>query len=70
MINSIKNHNRDKSRVKEVIEFVQKQGGMEYASQKMYALKDQALTLLKDYPSSDYKAALEQLVTFVIERKK
>ncbi len=70
MINSIKNHNRDKSRVKEVIEFVQKQGGMEYATQKMFALKDQALAILKDYPSSDYKTALEQLVTLVIERKK
>ncbi len=70
MINSIKNHNRDKTRVKEVIDFVQKHGGLAYATQKMLALKDEALDLLKLYPDTSYRKALEQLVVFVIERKK
>src|SRR5699024_5234977 len=35
MINSVKNHNKDKKRVKKVIEFVKDSGGLEYAQKKM-----------------------------------
>src|SRR5690606_17592968 len=35
LINSIKNHNKDKKRVKEVIGFVKMNGGLEYAVEKM-----------------------------------
>ena len=70
LINSIKNHNRDKKRVKEVIAFVKQNGGLDYAVTKMKAFQIEALQLLKQYPDSKYKNSLELMVNYVIERKK
>lgn len=70
LINSIKNHNKDKKRVKEVIAFVKTNGGLEYAITKMKAFQEEALTLLNDYPDSEFKNALELMVNYVIDRKK
>jgi octaprenyl-diphosphate synthase len=70
VINSVKNHNKDKKRVKEVIAFVKQKKGLEYAEQKMVAYQHEALELLKKYPESAYKTALELMVNYVIERKK
>jgi octaprenyl-diphosphate synthase len=69
LINSVKNHNKDKKRVKEVIAFVKKRGGLDYAEKKMSQFREDALLLLADYPSSAYKDALELMVNYVIERK-
>lgn len=69
LINSVKNHNKDKKRVKEVIAFVKKTGGLTYAEQKMAEFREEALLLLSDYPSSEYKDALTLMVNYVIERK-
>ena len=70
LINSIKNHNKDKNRVKEVIAFVKEQGGLDYAVKKMIAFKEEALAFLKNYPDSDYKAALELRVNYLVDQKK
>lgn len=69
-INSIKNHNKDKRRVKEVIQFVKDKNGLSYAEEKMIEFQEEALTLLQNFPNSDYKASLELMVNYVIERKK
>ncbi|WP_428223515.1 polyprenyl synthetase family protein [Flavobacterium sp.] len=70
LINSIKNHNKDKKRVKEVIQFVKDQNGLAYAEKKMFEFQQQALALLEKFPNSDYKKALILMVNYVIERKK
>ncbi|WP_010519117.1 polyprenyl synthetase family protein [Croceivirga radicis] len=70
LINSIKNHNKNKKRVKEVIAYVKEAGGLEYAITKMMEFKDEALGLLKEYPDSPYKDALTLMVNYVVERKK
>jgi octaprenyl-diphosphate synthase len=70
LINSVKNHNKDKKRVKEVIDFVKKQGGLTYAEEKMIAFQQEALALIQDFPSSPYKDSLTLMVNYVIERKK
>ena len=70
LINSVKNHNQDKKRVKEVIAFVRDNGGLDYAVQKMLAFKEEALKLLGTYPPSEYKDALELMVNYVVDRKK
>ncbi len=70
VINSIKNHNKDKKRVKEVIAFVKEKGGLAYAVDKMLSYRDEALSLLKTYPESEYRSALELMVNYVVERKK
>ena len=70
LINSVKNHNNDKQRVKEVIAFVKNIGGLDYAISKMNEYQEQALRLLQSYPTSPYRDSLELMVTYVIERKK
>jgi octaprenyl-diphosphate synthase len=69
VINSIKNHNKDKKRVKEVINFVKDNGGLDYAITKMLEFKDQALAILETYPDSDYKNSLQLMVNYVVDRK-
>jgi octaprenyl-diphosphate synthase len=70
LINSIKNHNRDKNRVKEVIAFVKSNNGLDYAVSKMKEFQKEALQILQSYPDSDYKSSLELMVNYVIDRKK
>lgn len=70
LINSIKNHNKDKKRVKEMIAFVKKSNGLGYAEQKMIAYQQEALQLLNHFSTSPYKDALTLMVNYVIERKK
>jgi len=70
IINSIKKHNRDKKRVKDVIAFVKQQGGLDYAINKMKAFQSEALIMLQHYPDSEYRRSLELMVNYVIERKK
>ena len=70
VINSIKNHNKDKKRVKELIAFVKSKGGLEYANKRMKAYQKEALDLLEVYPESPYKDSLELMVNYVIDRKK
>ena len=69
LINSIKNHNKDKKRVKEVIDFVKQHGGLHYAEQKMIQFQQEALKLIEDFPESTYKESLILMVNYVIERK-
>lgn len=69
LINSIKNHNKDKKRVKEVIAFVKNQNGLGFAEQKMNEFQQEAIQILHNFPDSDYKASLLLMVNYVIERK-
>lgn len=69
-INSIKNHNKDKKRVREVIQFVKNKNGLTYAEQKMIQYQQEALGLIQDIPKSEYKNSLILMVNYVIERKK
>jgi octaprenyl-diphosphate synthase len=70
LINSIKNHNKDKKRVAAVIQFVKDKNGLTYAEQKMLQFQQEALLLLQEFPESEYKSALVLMVNYVIERKK
>ena len=49
LINSIKNHNKNKKRVKEIISFVNRNGGIEYAKDKMEEFKIKAVKILKSF---------------------
>ncbi|MDO5606858.1 MAG: polyprenyl synthetase family protein [Capnocytophaga sp.] len=69
IINSIKNHNKDKKRVKDVIALVKKHNGLEYATEKMKEYQQKALAILDEFPASEYKNALQIMVNYVIDRK-
>lgn len=70
LINSVKRYNKDNNRVKEVISFVKKNGGIEYTVKKMKEYHERALDILYKYPDSEYKNSLITMVNYVIEREK
>ncbi|RPE00212.1 polyprenyl synthetase family protein [Aureibaculum marinum] len=69
LINSIKNKNKDKNRVNQIIDFVKDNGGIEYTIEKMQTYHDKAMTILNSYPDSAYKNSLTEMVNYVIKRK-
>lgn len=69
VINSIKKHNKDKKRVREVIAFVKEKEGLSYAISKMNDYKNKALNILASYPESPYQKSLLQMIDYVVERK-
>ncbi|MFY9243334.1 MAG: polyprenyl synthetase family protein [Polaribacter sp.] len=69
LINTIKKHNKDKKRVKEVITFVKENGGIEYTISQMNDYKDKALSILENYPKSSYKDSLLLMIDYVVERR-
>ncbi len=69
MIYIIKNQNEDQNKVKEVIDFVIGSGGIQYATEVMRKLSDEALTCLSDFPDSESKKSLIGLVKYTINRK-
>lgn len=70
LVNSVKNHNKDKKRINQVIEFVKSEGGLDYATQQMKIYQKKALDILADYPESEFKSSLTDMVDYVIEREK
>ncbi|CAI8311146.1 MAG: All-trans-nonaprenyl-diphosphate synthase (geranyl-diphosphate specific) [Flavobacterium sp. SCGC AAA160-P02] len=69
LINSIKKHNKDNKRVREMIAFVKQNGGLEYAIKKMHDYKNKALAILENYQESEYKSSLIKMIDYVVERK-
>ena len=69
LINSVKNHNKDKVRVREVIQFVKDNGGIEYTVNKMKEYQAKAVEMLNPYPDSQYKESLLTMVNYVIDRQ-
>ena len=55
-------------KVKEVIEFVKKSGGIEYAIDSMNKFHQDALAIIREFPDSRYRQSLIQLVQFTIDR--
>jgi len=69
LINTVKNHNKDKVRVKKAIKMVKEAGGLDFAIKKMENYRLEAIKILKTFPSSIYRDSLELMVDYVIERK-
>ncbi len=70
VINSIKNYNTNKERVRELIDFVKTKGGLDYAVSKMKEYQQEALQILQKYPETPFKESLVLMVNYVIDRKK
>ena len=69
MIYIVKNNNKDKEKVQWVIEKVKQFGGIEYTIAKMNEYKQQALDTLDHFPESPIRKGLQDMVTFVTDRK-
>jgi octaprenyl-diphosphate synthase len=69
IINIVRNESEKPKKVKEVIEFVKKSGGIEYAKQTMNRYYQQSIEQIGALQESEYRTSLAQLVQFTIERR-
>jgi len=69
IINIVKNNNNDPKKVTEVVDFVIKSGGIQYAETKMLEYKNKALSLLSGFSDNASKESLAGLVRYTTERK-
>ena len=67
--NTIKRYNNDTKRVKELIDFVKKSGGLDYAIGVMKDFQQKAKNILDEFPDSEAKHSLHLMLDYVIERK-
>lgn len=70
MINLVKNHGDDEAKINQIINFVRESGGLAYAEEQMFLYQQQAFDILYNFPESEFRAGLENLVKFTTERKK
>lgn len=65
----VKNQNKVPEKIKYVLDKVSESGGIEYATQKMIAYRDEALAILSEFKESDERKGLEELVRYTTDRK-
>ena len=69
IINIIKNHNNNPKKVAHVIDQINNSEGIKYTKDKMMEYQDKALNILKEFPESQSRNSLEQLVIFTTQRE-
>ncbi len=69
IINSIKNHNKEKEIINKIIKKVINAGGLEFSLKKINSFKEKALNILYTFPKSKYRDSLELLINYIINRK-
>jgi len=65
----VKNNNNQKEKVQWVINEVVKAGGIDYATEKMNAYKQEAIDILHSFPDCAERRGLEDMVRYVTDRK-
>ncbi|MEO8721560.1 MAG: polyprenyl synthetase family protein [Ginsengibacter sp.] len=65
----VKNENKNPEKIKYVLQKVIESGGIDYANKKMIEYRDQALSILFEFPESDIRKGLEELVRYTTDRK-
>jgi len=66
----MKNEYDVSAKIKRVIQIVIEYGGIQYATQKMQSIAQEALEILDDFPDNDAKNALIGLVHYTMNREK
>lgn len=65
----VKNQNKDQDKINYVLQKVVEAGGIKYANDKMIQYRDEALAILFEFPESDIRQGLEELVRYTTDRK-
>jgi octaprenyl-diphosphate synthase len=66
----IQKKNFSPENVKKLTDFAKEYKGIEYAQSKMQDIKGKTIVLLNDFPDSEAKTAIIQLIDYIIEREK
>lgn len=56
--------------VEELIQLVTEKGGLEFATEKMNEFKDLAIKEIEDFPESEARTSLIELMNYITTRKK
>jgi len=70
IIRTIRRHNNNASKVQEVIGFARSYEGLEYSEKQMLDYRDEAMEILGDMPDNQHRKSLQDLVNYVVARKK
>ena len=70
IMRTVKKHNTDSQRVEEVIGIVAETGGLEYAKNAMLSLRSDAIRILDEFPDSEARRSMHQLIDYVTTRTK
>ncbi|UTW65489.1 polyprenyl synthetase family protein [bacterium SCSIO 12643] len=65
---SIKSNHLNERKIASIIDEVKKHNGIQYAQKKMIQFANNALTLLKDFPPSNARFEIEQIIHFTTRR--
>ena len=68
LLGILKNHTQSKDKIEHLIQRIREEKGFEYAEARMNEYKNMALQTLTDFPDSEYRKSLENLVTFITDR--
>ena len=66
----IKRKNKNQAKVKELVDLVVNRGGLEYASRIMNEFREKAIAGIMEFPESESRTALVELVNYATTRKK
>ncbi len=69
IINTIRNHSDDRKKVRKIIDQVKLSGGLEYSNRIMNEYADKAKKALMEFPESEARKGLNDLINFTINRK-
>ena len=70
ILRKLKKTEKSSKSVKEIIDFVKSNGGIEYAVNVMNDYQGKALKILNTFPKTSYRISLENLVHYTIDRTK
>jgi octaprenyl-diphosphate synthase len=70
IIRTIRKHNNNANKVQEVIGFARTHGGLEYSETQMHNYRNEAMAILDEMPDNQHKKSLQDLVNYVVDRKK
>ncbi len=70
ILSLIKRKNNNKAVVDELIQLVTEKGGIKYATHKMNEFKEKAVAALMEFPESEARTSLIELMNYITTRKK
>jgi len=70
ILSLIRRKNKNSAKVRELVNLVVEKGGLEYATEKMQEFKDRAVRALMEFPESEARESLIELMDYITTRKK
>lgn len=70
IVKLISNGKMDSNKIRRIVEFVTEKEGLKFAEEKMNEYKQRAMSALHNYPESEARNALEDLIEFSVQRTK